>query len=148
VETISTNITVFPFPPDNGTVVRTIYSYYQLATDKQAIFMHGNINISSTLLNTAFTAVYYSFLPDYASVAEVNDGIFSVYPNPANNQVNIVTDGTLDRLTIFNTVGQVVASIINPTATEIIDVTSLAPGMYIIQVSNDGVVTEDKLIIE
>jgi len=148
VENISTSITVFGFPPDNGTVTRTIYSYYQLATDKQAIFMHGKVTVVSILLNTSFTSVYYSALPNYVGIAEKNIGTFSVYPNPANNLVNIVTDGTVEKLTIFNTVGQVVASIINPAATETIDVTNLLSGIYIIQITNDGLVTEDKLVIE
>ncbi|MBI3133783.1 MAG: T9SS type A sorting domain-containing protein [Bacteroidetes bacterium] len=148
VENISTSITITPFPPDNGTVVRTIYSYYQLGTDKQAIFMHGTVTITSTLINDNFTSVYYAFTPDYAGVAELNDGDFSVYPNPANHVVNITTDGTADKLNVFNTSGQLVASVINPAATETIDVTNFVPGMYIIQVTNNGVVTEDKLVIE
>ena len=148
VENISTAL-VIPFVgTDNGTVTRTIYSYYQLGTDKQAIFMHGTVVIASTLLNDSYTSVYYAFEPEYASVAEVNNGTFGVYPNPANTMVSITTDGTAEQLNVFNTAGQLVASVINPTATEMIDVTNFVAGMYVIQITNDGVVTEDKLIVE
>ena len=148
VENISTAITIPFVGTDNGTVTRTVYSYYQLGTDKQAIFMHGNVTIVSTLINDSYTSVYYAFAPEYASVAEVNNGTFSVYPNPANNVVSITTDGTSEKLSVFNMAGELVTSVINPTATENIDVTNFVPGMYIIQITNDGVVTEDKLIIE
>jgi hypothetical protein len=148
VESISTSITVFPFPPDNGTVTRTIYSYYQLSTDKQPLFMHATVDIASTLINQAFTAVYYSGIPAYASVTEVNDGDFSVYPNPANDVVTITTDGTADQLTVFNLNGQVITSFINPQAVETISVSELPAGTYLIQVTNEGVVTEEKLIVE
>lgn len=148
VENISTSITVNPFPPDNGTVTRTIYSYYQLATDKQPIFMHGTIVIVSTALNDNYTSVYYSSLPSYVGVAELNDGDFSVYPNPANSVVTITTDGTADKLNVFNAAGQLVASFINPAETETIDVASLPAGIYVIQVTKDGLTTEDKLVVE
>lgn len=148
VENISTSITLNPFPPDNGTVTRTIYSYYQLATDKQPIFMHGNIDITSSLLNDNYSSVYYSAFPEYSSVAEMNDGDFTVYPNPSNSLVTITTDGTADKLNVFNAAGQIVASFINPAATETIDVASLPAGIYVIQVTKDGVVTQDKLVVE
>jgi hypothetical protein len=148
VENISTTITIPLVGTDNGTVTRTIYSYYQLGTDKQPIFMHGTVSIASMLLNDDYTAVYYAFEPEYASVAEVNNGTFSVYPNPANNLVSITTDGTAEKLSVFNTAGQVVASVLNPAMTETIDVANFVPGMYVIQITNDGVVTEDKLIVE
>jgi hypothetical protein len=148
VENISTSITITPFPADNGTVTRTIYSYYQLATDKQPIFMHGNIVITSTLLNDNYTSVYYSTFPEYVGVAELNDGDFSVYPNPANSIVTITTDGTADKLNVFNATGQLVASFINPAAIETIDVATLPAGIYVIQVTKEGVVTQDKLVVE
>lgn len=148
VENISTSITVFPFPADNGTVTRTVYSYYQLATDKQAIFMHGSVVVASTLINDSFTSVYYAGLPNYAGLAQQNAGNFTLYPNPSNNVVSITTGGNAQKLNIFNTAGQVMTSIINPTATETVDVSAFTPGMYIVQVTSNGVVTEDKLIIE
>ncbi|MBK9191000.1 MAG: T9SS type A sorting domain-containing protein [Crocinitomicaceae bacterium] len=148
VENISTSITIVPFPADNGTVVRTIYYYYDLANDKQPIFMHATVDISSTLINQSFNSVYYSGIPAYVSVAELNDGDFTVYPNPANDVVTITTDGTADQLTVFNLNGQVITSFINPQAIETVNVSELPAGTYLIQVTNEGVVTEEKLVVD
>ena len=110
--------------------------------------MHATVDISSTLINQSFNSVYYSGIPAYVSVAELNDGDFTVYPNPANDVVTITTDGTADQLTVFNLNGQVITSFINPQAIETVNVSELPAGTYLIQVTNECVVTEEKLVVD
>jgi hypothetical protein len=147
VEELDAAITV-PFPV-SGTVTRTVYSYYDLANDKQPILVHGTIDIASDLLNDGYTAVYYSGDPDYSlGTQELVNTTFSVYPNPANNVLTITTDGTSESLNIFNAAGQVVYSVNNPTSTLTVDVTKLPAGIYVIQVTTNGLISQEKLVVE
>jgi hypothetical protein len=55
----------------------------------------------------------------------------SIYPNPADNQLNIKTDSRFNRLVISNVLGQVVFEenqVVTGTST--IDVANFKPGMY------------------
>jgi hypothetical protein len=147
VETLDASIT-FPFPV-SGTVTRTVYSYYDLANDKQPILVHGTIDIASDLLNDGYTAVYYSGDPDYSlGSEEMVKNTFSVYPNPANTVLTITTDGTTEALNIFNAAGQSVYSVTNPTATVTVDVTAIPAGIYVIQVTKNGLISQEKLVVE
>lgn len=147
VEVIDAAITV-PFPV-SGTVTRTVYSYYDMANDKQAIFVHATLDIDSDLLVDNYTAVYYSPTPNYFMGTEdmVNTN-FSVYPNPAANNVTITTDGTVESIVIMNTLGQPVLTITAPQQTETINTEEFTSGIYIVQINQEGVLTEQKLIIE
>lgn len=147
VEVIDASIT-FPFPV-SGTVTRTVYSYYDLASDKQAIFVHATIDIASDVLNDNYSAVYYSGTPVYfLGTPEMVNTTFSVYPNPAVNMFNIVTDGTAESISLINSLGQIVMTIANPKQTETIDASQLTSGIYIVQINQNGVLNEQKLIIE
>ncbi|MBK6953488.1 MAG: T9SS type A sorting domain-containing protein [Crocinitomicaceae bacterium] len=150
VEILDASITI-PFPPMTitGTVTRTVYSYYDLANDKQPIFVHGTIDITSDALNDNYTAVYYSGTPaNFLGSEEMVNTTFSVYPNPANNVLTITTAGTSESINIFNAAGQVVFSVNNPATTVTVDVATLPAGIYVIQVTTDGVISQEKLVVE
>jgi hypothetical protein len=147
VEELDAAIT-FPFPV-SGTVTRTVYSYYDLANDKQPIFVHGTIDIASDLLNDNYTAVYYSGTPaHYLGAEEMVNTTFDVYPNPANTVLTITTAGTSESINIFNAAGQVVFSANNPAATVTVDVATLPAGIYVIQVTTNGAISQEKLVVE
>ncbi|MBK7130685.1 MAG: T9SS type A sorting domain-containing protein [Crocinitomicaceae bacterium] len=148
VENISTEITIFPFPTDYGTVTRTIYSYYHLSSGKQAIFQHATIDINTTLVNDSFNAVFYHSLPSYVGVAEQNVNHFSVYPNPASDFVTVTTSGNASQMSMYTVNGQLVTSFINPQVVETIEVSELPAGTYIIQVIENGTAVEEKIIVE
>lgn len=147
VESIDASIT-FPFPV-SGTITRTVYSYFTLASDKQAIFVHATIAVVSDVLNDDYTAVYYSGTPIGYLGAEENETIeFSVFPNPSNNLTTITTDGTSDQINVTNSLGQVVYTIAKPKATETVDVTKFEAGIYIVSIVKGDVITNQKLIVE
>jgi len=147
VEAIDASIT-FPFPV-SGTITRTVYSYFTLATDKQAIFVHATIDVTSDVLNDNYTAVYYSGTPIGYLGAEENEVVeFSVFPNPSNNLTTITTDGTTDQINVINALGQVVYSIVKPKSTETVDVSKFEAGVYIISIVKGDVVSTQKLIVE
>ncbi len=63
---------------------------------------------------------------------------FSYYPNPANNVINLNAQDNIERVSIYNILGQkVVDQNINATSTQL-DVANLTTGTYLMEVSVDG----------
>ncbi len=83
------------------------------------------------------------------SINEPNKGLFSVYPNPVKDQVHIKTTADIEAVSVSNQLGQRVmdikkTSIINNT----VDLSSLAKGMYFMNVKVDNKSQAIKIIKE
>ena len=79
--------------------------------------------------------------------SSVEDEIFkdlSIYPNPALNQVFLETSSAIDNLRIFDAQGKYVTEFENPGSS--IDITTLQPGIYLIELSIEGKQAFRKLI--
>lgn len=67
------------------------------------------------------------------------DNYFSIYPNPADDVLNIETKKKIDvtSISIYNTLGQVI--LVNPNAqqTKSVDVSSLKSGNYFLKINSD-----------
>jgi len=75
---------------------------------------------------------------------ESND--VNMYPNPATNSFKIRATNTIDRITIYNTLGQKIQELSPNKINENIDVSSLKNGLYFIQVESEGKSLTSKLI--
>lgn len=71
-----------------------------------------------------------------------------VYPNPANDQIMLSFNGNNANVSIVNIVGQQVASFANVSAKQPLNVANLTSGVYFVNVTVNGAVTTEKLIIE
>ena len=70
-----------------------------------------------------------------------------LYPNPANQELNISTEGlTIDKVAIYTLTGQQVYAI--RSKSESIDISFLHPGMYIVEVAVEGRKFRRKLVVE
>jgi uncharacterized repeat protein (TIGR01451 family) len=67
------------------------------------------------------------------------ENYFSIYPNPANDILNIETKQTIamTSINIYNTLGQVVMVIPNAQQTKSVDVSSLKTGNYYLKINSD-----------
>jgi hypothetical protein len=81
-------------------------------------------------------------------VTDVNDpqaeGVFSVYPNPANDRVNITSTQAMKEITVYNYVGQVVyQSELGATNSVVLNTAGYEAGVYVVRVNTEnGVVTK------
>ncbi|MFT3796396.1 T9SS type A sorting domain-containing protein [Flavobacterium sp.] len=73
---------------------------------------------------------------------------FSIYPNPADNVLNIQTNGNiqLQSLVVYNTLGQAVMVVAHANQAQKIDVSSLPTGNYLIKVGTDRGASSMKFI--
>ncbi len=71
-------------------------------------------------------------------VKEPGMSSISVYPNPASHTINIAGNIANSEITVFNSVGQIV---LNRKYDSQVDISMLPPGIYLLQVSNEGLVS-------
>ncbi|WP_197275402.1 T9SS type A sorting domain-containing protein [Nonlabens sp. YIK11] len=96
---------------------------------------------------------YIKFTKDTASLIDSQNLVLKVYPNPTNgDQLNITTagfDSTDLTLTITNLLGQTIATkaIVNTGNTAKIDVSTIANGMYIFEITDGSTSKSSKVIL-
>ena len=71
----------------------------------------------------------------------------SIYPNPANSMVNIITDGA-ETITITNLVGQIVKEITVTNSTATINISDLNSGVYFVKLAKQNETATIKLVVE
>ena len=71
-----------------------------------------------------------------------------VYPNPAYNMVNVQSNITIDKLSIYNHIGQSVAEILVNDNTASVNTSTLESGVYIIRMETANGYTTQKLVIK
>lgn len=70
---------------------------------------------------------------------------FSVYPNPSSDIININTNERLDRMTLFNTIGQAVLD--TTSGQKQLDVSELKSGIYILKIYAAGKTATKRVIV-
>jgi hypothetical protein len=60
-----------------------------------------------------------------------------IFPNPTDDQLSIVCQGQLEKVSIFNSSGEIVLNKLLQTNKTNIDVSGLSPGVYFLQVKTD-----------
>ena len=84
----------------------------------------------------------------YVSVDENNANTMSVYPNPVKDNLTIVAEN-MTRVTITNTLGQVMLDEAVVSNNEVINVTQYEAGVYVVRITTEtGIVTERITVIK
>lgn len=73
--------------------------------------------------------------PTDLSVKEVDENLISLFPNPANDQLTIMSDDQTE-ISIFNTTGKLIYTSTIGIGENQIDVSSFQAGMYLVTLSN------------
>ncbi|MEO9532627.1 MAG: T9SS type A sorting domain-containing protein [Crocinitomicaceae bacterium] len=148
VENIAATIDLGMFGTAQGTVTRTIFSYYDLDNQKEPIFVHATINVNSNLFNGGYTAVYSNQeLFGLGIEDEISSSDISVYPNPATTEVNVTIPANVDQVIITNAIGQTVKTVNNPGSNLKFDIDAFETGIYFVQVQRGESTITKKLIV-
>jgi uncharacterized delta-60 repeat protein len=109
-------------------------------SNSAAIYFDYNSAVDT---NTATTTIQALAVQDFAF-----EQYFTVYPNPANNLLNIdkKENIAISSLSIFNILGQQVMTIPNAQSTSTIDVSSLKTGNYFLKINSSKGVSNTKFI--
>lgn len=133
---------------DGGTSIDSLPSY----TYPTSGFFDICLTITDTLgcVSTYCDSLFYAFKAGGGPIRQLNavsrnalgikditQSTVSVYPNPANSELNISTTDKLDKITIYTGEGQKVKEITSPS-THTVDINELANGIYFIEVQSNG----------
>ncbi len=93
-------------------------------------------------------AYYDNLLTNVDNVLTGSEAIFSVYPNPAKNLVQIESDLALVNVLVYDILGQPVMNVpLNGDRNKTLDISGLAIGVYNILVKSDtGKLSASKII--
>lgn len=85
-----------------------------------------------------------------ASIAETTDASISLYPNPANNLVNVTAAQAIKQATVIDTTGRLVSStvFVNRATSQQLDITDLNTGVYFVKVQSELGVKVVKVVKE
>lgn len=79
-------------------------------------------------------------------VAEFNDNV-TIYPNPANNVLNVNAASNINKVEVFNMMGQSVAVIDANSTNVTINTTAFSNGMYMMKITTENGVTNQKFTV-
>ncbi len=111
--------------------------------DVQDDFYHFNRNVFPTI-----GAIEYDITVGLGQ--ESNESELSVYPNPANDYLNIESlNGSVNRIEIFNGNGALVYSKkTNGVSKQQIDISRFSSGIYLLLVETQKGISQQKIVVE
>jgi hypothetical protein len=71
-----------------------------------------------------------------------------LYPNPATNQVRIVTETEITNITITNMLGQQMLTQNTHGKSTDLDITALSPGVYVVHIATQSGTGTARLIVQ
>jgi uncharacterized repeat protein (TIGR01451 family) len=147
VEFIFENINL---PFDNAT--NDGYVAFKIKTKSTLVLGNTFSNLANIYFDYNFPIVTNTATTTVANPLATQDfefsNYFSLYPNPVKNSLNISAknDVVISSMSIYNTLGQLVQVITNPTNT--IDVSELKTGNYFVKIVSDKGVSGSKFLKE
>jgi hypothetical protein len=95
-----------------------------------------------------FDNLYFSLTNPALGTQNFETSKVSMYPNPAKNSVTIDANGSIEKVSIYNILGQEVLTKKPNSNSTTIQTSSLQKGTYIVRSTIDGKTTTSKLIKE
>lgn len=118
--------------------VEGLEDYTEIENTAHIIFDFNPPIVTNTTLNTMV-----EMIP--TGTKEIEQSIIAIIPNPASEQIRITArQWQIEKVLIYNQLGQLVMS----SEANILDISDLAKGMYLLNVTADGRVMSGKLVVE
>jgi len=121
--------------------------------ENQTINFMVSLNINEDLFCEIPISVQY-FQGAITGTIINTDDVFEpnrIIPNPAKDQATIdlsALPSTESQITVYNLTGQIILDIVSDSDYETIDISDVAPGIYVLTVTNDSKLMTNKLMIE
>ena len=93
-----------------------------------------------------FTWTMYIFAEGSLGAEDFNADVFSVYPNPVVNTLNINSADAVQNVTVYDVLGKVVMNLNPGVVSPSLDMSALSSGAYIVNVTINGTSKSVKVI--
>ncbi len=115
---------------------------YVYTVEYQGEFKRGRVAVTGSGMTTATHLFSYNAITNSNMLSEVK-----MYPNPANDMLTLTNLNNVRRIQISNIVGQAMRVVDNPAATETINVSNYAAGVYMVTLfDNNGNVVTHRMV--
>jgi hypothetical protein len=146
IQTATAYLFGFPVFNQSETAVSHSYSFFSDAQNARYLLLQYNYDPETDVLS----GVQWQMA---APVLSTDEGInieMLVYPNPANNQVNVKVDFSKScEIVVYDVLGKVIfQKILNNPEITILDVSDWHAGLYFFEISADGIKTTKKITIK
>lgn len=144
-QTANTTLGYFPYGAYSSSILNASYYTNAIGGGTLALLTAnlGQFGISANVTGTC--------APLGVSTIATADNNLTVYPNPANNVLNVKLGSVSEKatVTVYNAIGQIVIASqeVSDNSTEI-NVSTLTKGVYILKVSNGKETSNTKFVIE
>lgn len=108
----------------------------------------NGFNINNSQWNSIVRQEFICGVNQVSAIAAVNDIQFSVYPNPANENVNISLNENASKVVITDMLGKVIFEQQEVGKTVSISTVNFSKGIYLVRVESNGTTGAKKLIKE
>lgn len=125
---------VFQVKPKPG------YAIGDIIPNAAEIYFDFNPAIVTNTFNTEFTAPL--------SVANIEDNLLSLYPNPVKDKLNINSTQNIQTVSVYNLPGQQVLEKRIDAVSGTLDLSGLGSGVYLVRVKSAEAVKTIKIVIE
>jgi hypothetical protein len=118
-------------------MTRESFVYYDLdATNPMPIFRHDAVYADLDAGGIyGFSAVYSKDqVTNFVGMENSTEVAFNVYPSPATDVITVETGAENAEVSILNAAGQIVRNITATSPKEVVDISSLDPGIYVVKV--------------
>ena len=140
----SSEATSYVVKRDGETLGSTTEITYEDEIEESGIYRYSIYAVNADGAMSAPISVLIEM--DYTGVAENQNANISVYPNPANDIVNINVNGSF-KYQVINSLGQVVRNG-NATNKAMIKVSDLNKGIYFLNITTGNQVNVQKVVVE
>ena len=111
----------------------------------------GNYNDRNNLLggfsqDTTLILEYGSCETPVVGISDYSKNIISIYPNPTTDVINISSTSTITDYTIYNMIGNRVMSTNVNASNAVVDMSTLTKGVYFVEVNQNGILTNKRII--
>lgn len=139
--------------PKSGSIPAEDYDEITLTFDINIVDdaeYHANLIITSNDSENASITIPVTLKVEVVnSVSDITSDMINVYPNPASEQVTINSNEAVEQITIINMLGKTVYSSIETGANAVnLNVSTMAPGMYVVRITTNSRVYNTKLQIK
>jgi|GEM_PF-1416044 len=150
VSSLSSNVVLIPNPeitytPEDSTVVLT-FAPQPGRSGKAVMVLEAREKYGSATEQITFIVRVTKYVA--LDIFKTNSGSIEIFPNPANNYLNINTSGSGNLIELIDITGKVLFSHTMRDNNHIIDVEDYARGIYFIRITGAGFCELRKVMIE